>query len=913
MFEGAKRLALRLYLRPQFFPITMAAWGVLTGLAIFAHVYAHKDAYREIIVGTAFAVFAAFIVEFIRDKIDHAHEQSHEGISPSRIFGSLILLIAFELTVSGWYEAGELFAAWPSFVTAPLVGIKENPGLTLNFLVFAMFWIFTAALVACTIFSVWASYRPASAPQEAGKTAAPDPWLEPFIASALLSLVLVMFGAFGFLLLEWAAASGMVLFAHPEHWNTGACDNFPSRGFLDIVWNEIFCGIEGLTRKPFGNYAVILIIVGLAAYGTAMLFKKSWREKWSPRFNFGIAFRPHYVALLVVFVALLGTLNDFGLVLSIAFATGLVWLVPVVVLCLFMGIVPFASSRPRAWGMVCFLAAAVVALATMVRHEPSIGAQFGLVWTVLLIGAGIMFLRGANARDYWPISAIAVASLATSLVSFFPTFLSDFKQTALLNSKAFPDALRAYHASSPQVGEILAAAQGEWENDQGLAAIEDRLRNAFWKETSVALGPACTAGVFPFAAAWVSDICMKMSEAFESCVPRDKNTSSYKRSSCQAALAMEAGKVAALARQPGPINTARIDRYFANEASSAKSAPVKPQSPPPRSRDIVPGLVTPRTEPEPKDFHLDLPTIPDVQTGIFEPGSANWIRDRLNTDLVFPFSMGSIDNLLSSTYQEKNRKVADVASNVLEPDPAMGDKDWIFLLLEWGEQSSPLTADQYAIVAFAGGFSDAWRQRQSDYLWNIYRDLLSDYNPASRKPNNPRPFHGNSNSVYDYDGGAKSLSVNDFDNFRLETGRRAQYVLHTLLTGVIQAQDEKNIDAVRPVADLERELKSGLERELKSGAFHTYHTYLRFKSNNGSSSSRYFISAAGSTADAARLLHEIYRIDRLAKLQSPQAIELRNKNLELSLAGSITFWIMAGFLAGWATLEDKTSARSSTD
>jgi hypothetical protein len=368
------------------------AFGVFTGFALYALLW-KEQAHVGAFLGILFVVaLFAFLMEWLREQLAPPAPGAAHHITMARIVSTLLILAAFELTLSAIHHGLELDNEEKREIAATLLGATLGSQASLDWQVWviALLWCVMGAAIGGMLAVVAVAVRGAS--WRSGLSGAAIGALSgPLAAGAYL---LVVFAFRGANLLHLMATEPQK-FGNLLHTLVS-----PESASL---WHFAYVPLSWLGDE-FNRFGLLFPLAV-----TALAIKLKW---W-----------PVLVAICVAFVLLLVApiVTESTNVFAAAFSALLIWTVPGAVL---GAIVPFvlrAAYEPRTWGIISFVAAGLLMLVTAWRLQFSellsvngvmvLGAVFGL-----LIG-GYRFYRGAALVEHVPFAALTVATLACVLIS----------------------------------------------------------------------------------------------------------------------------------------------------------------------------------------------------------------------------------------------------------------------------------------------------------------------------------------------------------------------------------------------------------------------------------------------------------------------------------------------------------------
>lgn len=183
-----------------------------------------------------------------------------------------------------------------------------------------------------------------------------------------------------------------------------------------------------------GGLGVIAAVAGLLA---ALVFLAS--QKWVRELGIYGSIVPLGLggALLLLALGPFATNGrQFAQLLQVGFACAVIWLAPLIVLSIAAPWLRTPSLHPRIWGIVASGVALILVIVTWERLRYPPDGQFIALGVLILGFTAVLFMRGADLREYWPLVALTmgIATFEFGLGLQQLTFLNTFKSFALLQT-----------------------------------------------------------------------------------------------------------------------------------------------------------------------------------------------------------------------------------------------------------------------------------------------------------------------------------------------------------------------------------------------------------------------------------------------------------------------------------------------
>lgn len=448
----------------KWFPALMGGFGVLMGFAAFVLLldeHEKADSPHVFFFGLLAAALTSFVIESVRARAEGKDASAHP-VSAGRVIGLLILLGLFEIFVIGSEALAKLVVAGHGIDF--LQGIFSG-GITSELVNLAQLALFGGLWVLLGAITAWAAAGAIS-------ISSPVNWRQA-LAFSMLSMLKGLVVVAGITLVYVCAVrlgyTAYVLAVHPEKYRPGfdvlANGHVGHSTPIDIVQfmaTSLASGVEAIAHTgPWGGLGAIAAVASLLA---ALIFLAS--HKWVRQLGmFGfIPLLGLGGALLLLALGPFATNGrQFSQLLQVGFACAVIWLPPLIVLSFAAPWLRTPSHDPRIWGIVSAGVALILFVVTWVGLLHPLDGQFIALGLGILVFTAIVFMRGAELREYWPLVALTmgIATFEFGLGLQQLTFLNTFKSFALLQtSKLEADQTRA-------AGKGYAAVQ-TWRDEQSV-------------------------------------------------------------------------------------------------------------------------------------------------------------------------------------------------------------------------------------------------------------------------------------------------------------------------------------------------------------------------------------------------------------------------------------------------------------
>jgi hypothetical protein len=360
-------------------------FGILSGFMLFLLWWdegTHVGLGR-FVIGLIVAAAIAFIIESLRERIEHGHGEEDDPLS--RLPVNISIALIFELYVVAFHGAGQN-VSWDSLSDAMngVLGhyLAEASSPQLNLTAFVVVWVALGAGLAWLLsFTI---KMPGEFP-ERGTFGAAVGGLAGGIAAPVIVVGSVLF----------ARSIGMACWMINDYYGWKA--NL-TRLSKRVVWGIVLIPLNFVTDQIERWHAsgIITLVIGVFIFSGLLLFNKKYRFLL---YWFGGG------ALAILLVPVLDELRPVG---TLFLLTGLVWVVPGVWIGFFVPWLEPPSAAPKSWGFVCLLGAVSLFAVTFLRLQ-----FWELSWipAVVLAGAGVLLLRVEKAETYWPLLALGMAAV----------------------------------------------------------------------------------------------------------------------------------------------------------------------------------------------------------------------------------------------------------------------------------------------------------------------------------------------------------------------------------------------------------------------------------------------------------------------------------------------------------------------
>lgn len=370
----------------------MGAWGVATGFAVFVLLWTHGRPHPlTFIAGLLVAALIAYIAELLRDVIKEGI--AIPAITGPRVVVTVLLLMIIELVVHAGTtlvqltgDGHEATATHTELqeILAPLGG--EDSSVMLEVIGLTIAWMVVGAVVARRLSRI--IFLQLRGNRIGILRGAREGVLGGLIAAPLCALGCQL-AVRAYFVLSDAVQRG-------DAWrqDTRSSLHHHLLSAPAYLWIKIYDVVQ------WGHGAGGVILAMAITWGAMW----AWDHRSSPRIRVGA------LVLLLVLIAPLPT--DAKRLFHLALLAIIIWVVPGFMLGMAAPLLRGAGDEPRWWGIIAFVAAALLCLITWLKLTNP--GCYALALGLMLIG--LVFFRGAPLRDYWPLAAAAMASMMSGVM-----------------------------------------------------------------------------------------------------------------------------------------------------------------------------------------------------------------------------------------------------------------------------------------------------------------------------------------------------------------------------------------------------------------------------------------------------------------------------------------------------------------